>query len=207
METLSRAVAFVELMKPRLTLLLFFTALVEVLSHKPNEKIILFFLLSVFLFVSGTNTITCYIDRKIDKIMLRTKKRPIPRKIVKEKTALLFGIFLLFSGIVLTLLINIYVFLWGIFGSLIVISYNSIFKRLTPLNVLIASPGGAAPVLGAYSAATGKLISLESFLLALLIIFWTPIHIWSLAVFYREDYKRAKIPMLPVVEKNIINII
>jgi protoheme IX farnesyltransferase len=136
--------------------------------------------------------------------MSRTIQRPLPRGVVGEREALHFGITLLLSGLAITLFINFYVTLWGVLGSAFVLGYNWKLKRLTPWNVLIASPGGAAPVLGAYSAMTGSLLGLESILLALLIIFWTPVHIWSLAIFYDKDYRRAGVPMLPVVKKESI---
>jgi protoheme IX farnesyltransferase len=131
-------------------------------------------------------------------------QRPLPRGVVGEREALHFGIILLSLGLAITLFINFYVTLWGVLGSVFVLGYNWKLKRLTPWNILIASPGGAAPVLGAYSAMTGSFLGLESILLALLIIFWTPVHIWSLAIFYDDDYRRAGVPMLPVVKKESI---
>ncbi len=198
------------LTKPKLTALLLLTALVEALSvYNGNAGVLLALILSVFLSCSGVNAITAYLDRDIDAIMSRTKHRPVPRKAVREKNALIFGTLLLIVGLALASLINIYVLFWGIVGAAFVLSYNYKLKRLTPYNILIASPGGAAPLLGAYSAMTSELISLQSFLLAMLIVFWTPVHIWSLAAFYREDYRKAGVPMLPVVKdrEKVINAI
>lgn len=203
--TSNKLLGYIELTKPRLLFLLFFTALVEGLAlhlKQPSLSTLLILLISVLLTVAGTNTLTCYLDRDIDGVMKRTRQRPLPRGMVGERQALYFGAALLLSGLGITFLLNPYVTLWGVLGSAMVLSYNWKLKRATPWNVLIASPGGAAPVLGAYSAMTGELLSLESFLLALLIIFWTPVHIWSLAIFYSNDYRRAGVPMLPVVERS-----
>ena len=202
--TSSEILGYVELTKPRLMLLLFFTALVEGLTlhlRQPSLSRLLLLLLSVLLTVAGTNALTCYLDRDIDAVMRRTRHRPLPRGAVGERDALYFGVALLLSGLATTLLLNLYVTFWGVLGSVLVLIYNWKLKRATPWNVLIASPGGAAPVLGAYSAITGQLLSLQSLLLALLIIFWTPVHIWSLAIFHRGDYRRAGVPMLPAVDR------
>lgn len=201
--TSNKLLGYIELTKPRLLSLLFFTALVEGMSlflRHSSLSTLLILLISVLLTVAGTNTLTCYLDRDIDRVMKRTRQRPLPRGTVSEKEALYFGVALLLSGLGITLLLNPYVTFWGLLGSSMVLSYNWKLKRATPWNVLIASPGGAAPVLGAYSAMTGELLSLESLLLALLIIFWTPVHIWSLALFYTNDYRRAGVPMLPAVD-------
>jgi len=202
--TSSRLLGYVELTKPRLLFLLFFTALVEALAQhglaQPSTLAIL--LLSVLLTVGGTNALTCYLDRDIDSVMERTRQRPLPKGVIEDRQALRFGSILLIAGLAATLLINPYVTLWGVAGSALVLVYNWKLKRSTPWNVLIASPGGAAPVLGAYSAMTGELLSLESILLAPLIVLWTPVHIWSLAIFYSNDYRRAGVPMLPAVERS-----
>lgn len=203
---------YLALTKPRLVALLFLTALVEGLSlhfRSPDSFSLLVLMVSVLLSCMGTNAMTCYFDRDIDRIMSRTKNRPLPKNSVSENSAIIFSTILLVTGIGTTLFLNIYVTFWGLMGAVFVLSYNYRIKRISPYNILIASPGGAAPVLGAYSAMTGHLISLESLLLALLIIFWTPIHIWSLAIFYGDDYRKAGVPMLPVVkrEKVVDNLI
>jgi protoheme IX farnesyltransferase len=199
----SRAKSFVILTKPKLSALLLLTTVVEALSvysgDAENTKALGVLTLSVLLSCMGTNTITCYLDREMDSIMSRTRSRPLPKGEVSPREALIFGVVLLLSGLILAATINIYVLFWGIIGAVFVISYNYRLKTQTSYNILIASPGGAAPILGAYSAMTGELIAFQPLILALLIIFWTPVHIWSLALFYKEDYKKAGVPMLPVV--------
>ncbi len=200
--TWNKLLGFVELTKPRLLFLLFFTALVEALSlYSLQLETLGILLLSVLLCVAGTNVLACYLDRDIDGVMIRTSGRPLPAGRVEEKEALYFGASLLLIGVGLTFLLNVYVTFWAVVGSSLVLLYNWKLKRMTPWNIVLASPGGAAPVLGAYSAMTGDFISVESLLLALLIIFWTPVHIWSLAIFYSADYRRAGVPMLPVIEE------
>ena len=199
----SKAKSFIALTKPKLSALLLLTAIVEALSvykgDAENTKTFGVLTLSVLLSCMGTNAITCYLDREMDSVMSRTKSRPLPKGEVSAIEALIFGVVLLLSGLLLAATINPYVLFWGIIGAVFVISYNYRLKTRTPYNILIASPGGAAPVLGAYSAMTGELIAFQPLILALLIIFWTPVHIWSLALFYKEDYRKAGVPMLPVL--------
>ncbi len=195
--------SYITLTKPKLSFLLLLTAIVEGLALYTNNGDgvkLLILSLSVMLSCMGANALTCYLDRDIDSIMQRTKNRPIPKGEISPKNALLFGSLLLIFGMIMAVNINYYVLLWGVIGVVFVLTYNSKLKRLTPYNILIASPAGAMPILGAYSAMTNNLISIQSTILALLIIFWTPIHIWSLALFYKDDYKKANIPMLPVVK-------
>jgi protoheme IX farnesyltransferase len=79
------------------------------------------------------------------------------------------------------------------------IIYNAISKKRTPLNILFGAPAGGMPVLAAWSAISKTKVDLLAVLMFLLVIIWTPMHIWSLAYFYREDYKKASVPMLPVI--------
>ncbi|MBS7623921.1 protoheme IX farnesyltransferase, partial [Candidatus Bathyarchaeota archaeon] len=168
-------------------------------TYNGDSKILLVLMASVLLSCMGTNVLTCYVDRDIDSIMKRTIGRPLPMKKICPRSALSLGFSLLTLGILLASLINIYVVLWGLVGAGLVFLYNSKLKRATPYSILIASPAGAMPILGAYSAMTGDLVALQPLVLALLIVFWTPIHIWSLVLSYKEDYRMAGVCMFPVV--------
>lgn len=195
--------SFVYLTKPRLTALLALTSLVGALAAYNGNRAVLFRLVvAVLLSCMGTNALTCYIDKDVDTVMQRTMNRPLPTKRIGPQSALAFSSVLLASGVLLAASINAYVVSWALIGSALVLSYNKWFKKATPCSILIASPGGAAPLLGAYSAMTGAVISIQPLLLALLIVFWTPLHIWSIALSYKEDYRRAGVPMLPVVRKD-----
>jgi protoheme IX farnesyltransferase len=195
--------SLVYLTKPRLTALLALTSFVGALAaYNGNHTMLFTLVVAVLLSCMGTNALTCYIDKDMDTIMERTMNRPLPTKRIGPQSALAFGSVLLALGVLLAASINVYVVSWALIGSALVLSYNKWFKKATPYSILIASPGGAAPLLGAYSAMTGAAISIQPLLLALLIVFWTPLHIWSIALSYKEDYRRAGVPMLPVVRKD-----
>jgi protoheme IX farnesyltransferase len=163
---------YVALTKPKLTALLLLTAIVEAfVVYSGNLNSLFLLIISVLLSCIGTNVLAGYLDRDIDSVMKRTMNRPLPKGKIKPKSAFIFGFSLLVNGIFIAAFINSYVLLWGLMGAGFVLLYNCWLKRYTPYNILIASPAGAAPLLGAYSAMTGNLISLQPFLLALLIIF------------------------------------
>jgi protoheme IX farnesyltransferase len=142
---------------------------------------------------------TNYVDRRIDGIMDRTKKRPIPRGSIKPVHALIYASVLVALGTSLGIWINIwsglFIFL-GFIDSAII--YNALTKRKTPVNILLGAPAGGMPVLAGWIGIAGRL-ELLPVLLFILIMIWTPVHIWSLVYFYREDYRKAGVPMLPVV--------
>ncbi len=149
---------------------------------------------------AGAETISNYIERDIDAIMTRTRRRPIPSgKIRPPERALYLGLALTSIGIVTAALINTYALALMVFGVLdYVVVYVMLTKRRTSLNVILGSFAGGAPALIGYTAATG-FPDLYGWLLAALIVLWIPSHVWSLAMKYREDYRRAGVPMLPVV--------
>jgi protoheme IX farnesyltransferase len=149
---------------------------------------------------AGAETISNYIERDIDSIMTRTRRRPIPSgKINPPERALYLGLALTSTGIVTSALINAYALAFMVFGVLdYVVVYVMLTKRRTPMNVILGSFAGGAPALIGYTAATG-FPDLYGWLLAAMIVLWIPSHVWSLAMKYREDYRRAGVPMLPVV--------
>jgi len=191
---------YLEISKPRSVLLLYFTAFSSMIISSTVysfdwTKIILLSI-AVILGVMGANATTNYIDRKIDSEMERTKKRAIASgKINPAAKGLVFALVLVFSGIAIALYVNwlsaIFLFL-GFFNSAIL--YNGLTKQKTRYNILIGAPSGGFPVLVAYAGVSGGRIEI----MFIFIILWTPTHIWSLAYFYKEDYKKANIPMLPV---------
>lgn len=197
---------YIEVVKPRTVILLSYVGLISgIVAYQRVgvgiEKLLLSFV-GVVLGAMGTNAITCYIDRDIDGIMERTKNRPIPRGAIKPpEKALVYGVILVLIGLTFTLLTkNYWSSFWLIFGVLIVsLVYNGYLKRKNPVNIIIASPGGGAPVMVVWSGVTGESINVVPLLMAALVVVWTPVHIWSLALKYREDYEKAHVPMLPTV--------
>ncbi len=193
---------YLELGKFKETLLLVFGGVAGGALTKEFNLSFLLLIISLFLAVMGTNAITNYIDRDIDSVMERTKKRPIPSGRIKPENAIYFGaILIILSSIFLIYFSFYYALFWILFGIIFdPFLYNWFTKRKTPWNIIIGSFAGGAPVLVVWSGLTNSIISITPFLLMLTIVLWTPIHIWSLAIRYVDDYRRAKVPMLPVVK-------
>lgn len=194
---------YIEVTKPRSVLLLVFTALAAALvavKIYPTEPCVLAIItLALILGTGGTNALTCYIDRDIDAQMSRTKHRPIPSGRIEPKKALTYSLILIFVGTALVYFLHPLAALFmllGVADSALV--YNAITKRKSPLNIVLGAPAGGMPVLVAWSAIAGR-VEFIPVMMALLIIFWTPIHIWSLAIYFSDDYEKVKVPMLPVV--------
>lgn len=198
-----RAKAYYCLTKPKTVWLLVFVGMASAFLIYPSWQKDPFKLAACFLAlllgVAGTNAVTCWIDRDVDRQMERTRKRPLPQGELSDRAALLFGLSAFFLGCVLSLYFKpqatIYLILGFVFSAIV---YNGYLKRRSSLNILFASPAGMMPTFFSWSF-LGEKIDLIPFLLGLLVVFWTPAHIWSLAIFYASDYKQAKIPMLPLV--------
>jgi protoheme IX farnesyltransferase len=148
---------------------------------------------------AGASTLNCYLDRDMDAQMTRTRTRPIPAGRIAPINALLFGFGLLaWSALILTTLVNPLTALLAMGGAVYyVLVYTMLLKRNTVLNILIGGGAGAMPVLVGWAAATGSL-SVEAFLLFMIIFYWTPPHSWALALLVNADYARANVPMMPV---------
>src|SRR3989304_8612551 len=205
--------AYLEVTKPRIWLLLVFTALGGFLVA--SENIIPFatgatVLTAVALGSAGSNTLTNYIDRDIDAVMDRTKLRPLPTKrLTPASRALHFGLFLSAGALILSSFINpicLVLMLLGIFDNVVI--YSRLLKRRSPLNIILGGFSGGAPVLIGYAAVTNG-VSTVDLLMALLVIIWIPTHIWSLALHSKDDYSRVNVPMLPVIvsDKTAIRVI
>ncbi len=154
---------------------------------------------------AGCNSLTNYIDRDIDAVMLRTRHRPLPSGRITPRSALRFALGLVTISLVLSALLNVLSLLWMALGILDNVGvYSLLLKRRSPLNILLGGFSGGLPVLFGWSAATpGPVGSLTPaalpLLMAGLVFIWIPVHIWFLAVSYRSDYSRVGVPMLPVV--------
>lgn len=196
---------YYELTKPKIWYLLVFTAFGAALTASLLFKIevtpLQWFLLltGVAAGSAAADTITGYNDRDIDAIMERTKTRPIPSGRISPRNALIFGLILTSVSLVCAWLIN-YIALglmaFGLFDNIIV--YSKWLKRRSQANIILGGFSGAAPALIGYVTVTTQNIEI-GLVMAALVFFWIPTHIWSLALHVKKDYTKARIPMLPVV--------
>ncbi len=148
----------------------------------------------------GASALNHYFDRDIDELMRRTRRRPLPAHRVPEEWAVGLGIVLnIIAFAVLALFANVLAAVLATCGTLFyILVYTLWLKRTTVQNIVIGGAAGAIPPLVGWAAVTGSL-DLEAWLLFAIIFFWTPAHFWALALLISDDYKRAGIPMLPVV--------
>jgi len=193
---------FYNLMKPRVMSLVVFTAFVGlIISNKQidfaTSALALFF---VALGAGAAGALNMWYDSEIDAVMSRTCLRPIPLGKISNTQALYFGISLslisivglylvsnILSASILAITIGFYIFIYTIW-----------LKRRSVQNIVIGGAAGAFPPVIGWAIANNSL-SIEPIILFLIIFFWTPSHFWSLSLYKSEDYKKAKIPMLPVI--------
>ena len=195
--------AYVALCKPRIVELLLITAVPTLfLAYRglPSLLVTVVVVVGGALAAGSANALNCYIDRDIDEVMRRTRDRPLVRHTVAPRSALVFGVLIGVISVALfaatTNLLAAALTLAAIFYYVVI--YTMLLKRHTSQSTLWGGVCGAAPVLIAWAAATGSL-SAAAWLLFAVVFFWQPPHFWALAIKYREDYRRAGIPMLPVV--------
>tara|TARA_Y100000590_G_scaffold20549_1_gene23966 strand:+ start:363 stop:1199 length:837 start_codon:yes stop_codon:yes gene_type:complete len=188
-------------MKPRVMSLVIFTCAVGLLiaPEKINFSDAIFSLMAVALGSGAAGALNMWYESDLDSLMSRTCLRPIPTGKLSKNQALVFGIassiisviaLYIFSNLiaatVLAVTILFYVFVYTIW-----------LKRKTPQNIVIGGASGALPPIIGWSIATSS-ISLEPIILFLIIFVWTPSHFWALSLYKSEDYRKAKIPMLPI---------
>lgn len=192
---------FVQLLKPRVMSLVVFTALVGLLvapvSLHPVESFAA--ILFIALGAGASGALNMWWDADIDAVMKRTQKRPIPAGRVAGGEALGFGVAMSgISVVMMWLATNAFAALLLAFTIFFyVVVYSMWLKRLTPQNIVIGGAAGAFPPMIGWVAATGS-ISVEAALMFMLIFMWTPPHFWALALFMKEDYHTAGVPMLTV---------
>jgi len=193
---------YFDLTKPKVVMLITFTALVGMLMSSPNMiplHTLVFGLLGISLAAAAGATLNHVIDQRIDALMERTRNRPLPRGDVDTPHAAIFAVTLVvLSMLVLGALVNSLTMLLT-FSAFIgyAVIYTVYLKRNTPQNIVWGGIAGAMPPLLGWTAATGEL-AVDPLLLVALIFIWTPPHFWSLAIKRRAEYARAGIPMLPV---------
>jgi protoheme IX farnesyltransferase len=190
------------LTKPKVVALIVFTAFVGMLLAVPGLppwNALLFGNLGIWLAAASAAAINHLIDQRIDAVMARTQHRPLPAGELVGWQVLAFALALgAASMLVLVLFVNVLTAVLT-FASLIgyAVVYTAYLKRATPQNIVIGGAAGAAPPVLGWAAATGE-VHPYALLLFLIIFIWTPPHFWALAIFRRDDYARAGVPMLPV---------
>ena len=193
---------YYELTKPKVVMLIVFTAVVGMFLSVPGWpgiEALLFGTLGIGLAASSAAVFNHVLDARIDIHMLRTKSRPLPEGRLSETKALQFaGVLGVVSMLILWFLVNPLTAVLT-FGSLIgyAVVYTVFLKRATPQNIVIGGAAGAAPPVLGWAAVTGQLHS-DALLLFLIIFVWTPPHFWALAIARKDEYAKVGIPMLPV---------
>jgi heme o synthase len=203
MRVASTVRAYVLLTKPRVIELLLVTtlpAMVLAAGRLPSLSLMGAVLVGGTLAAGGANTINCWIERDRDRVMLRTRHRPLPSGRIEPTRALAFGV-----------VIEVAAFLWlwatvNILAAALAVSamlfyvfvYTIWLKPRSPQNIVIGGAAGAVPVLVGWAAVTGRLDA-PAWVLFAIVFCWTPPHFWALSLRYQDDYAAAGIPMLPVV--------
>ena len=193
---------YYELTKPRVVMLIVFTAVVGMflaVPGWPGLNALVFGTLGIGLAASGAAVFNHVLDARIDIHMLRTSGRPLPQGRLSERKALSFASILsMLSMLILASLVNpltaVLTFL-SLIGYAVV--YTVYLKRATPQNIVIGGAAGAAPPVLGWAAVTNE-VSFAALLLFLIIFVWTPPHFWALAIARKEEYAKVGIPMLPV---------
>ena len=194
---------FAQLTKPgiiRLLVITMFCTMLVAQKGIPDLWLAFWAILGTALISGSANTINMVWDQDIDSVMGRTAHRPLVTGTITPVQALIFsGAIGLTAILILTFLVNPLAALMGICGhAFYVLIYTMWLKRRTPQNIVIGGAAGAFPVLIGWAAVTGDL-SLTPWLIFGIVFLWTPPHFWALALYKNDDYRRANIPMMPVV--------
>jgi protoheme IX farnesyltransferase len=196
------ALAYLELTKPSIVMLVLLTGVPALLLASPGMPSAATFFgvtLGIALAAASAASFNHYFDRDIDRMMRRTASRPLPSGVLPPSSAL--GMGFVMAGVAWVTLLTFGNLLAGLIG-MVSIAYYALFytvwlKRRTPQNIVIGGGAGASAPLIAWAAVTDS-VGLPAVLLAAIVFFWTPPHFWALALYRRDDYARAGIPMLPV---------
>jgi protoheme IX farnesyltransferase len=199
----SRVGAYVALTKPRIIELLLITTLPTMILAKgglPGIWLMIATLLGGALAAGGANAINMYVDRDIDKLMHRTRKRPLVTGVIAPRSALAFAVTLeVVAFVELWAWVNLLAAVLAVSATLFyVFVYTLWLKRTSKQNIVIGGAAGAMPVLVGWAAVTDSLAWAPLVLFGI-IFMWTPPHFWALAFKYKDDYEAASVPMMPVV--------
>ncbi len=201
--------AYIALTKPRIIELLLVTtipAMVLAARDVPGlglgewSWLALWTLIGGSLAAGSANAINCYLDRDIDELMVRTRRRPLPAHQVEPERAVVFGLVLgAISLVVMAWFVNLVAaFLTLLAIAFYVVVYTIMLKRTTTQNIVIGGAAGALPPVIGWAAVTGS-VALPAVILFAIVFYWTPPHFWALSLRIRNDYAAAHVPMLPVV--------
>ncbi len=206
--TQARATAghYVALTKPRIIELLLVTTFPTMFLAQrglPSPWLIVLTLVGGTLSAAAANTLNCYLDRDIDKVMHRTQNRPLVTGAIQPPAAMRFGLALtLASTLWLGLLVNWLSAVLSLGAIVLYVGfYTMLLKRRTSQNIVWGGAAGCMPVLIGWSAVTDSL-AWPALILFLIVFFWTPPHYWPLSMRFKEEYAAAGVPMLPVVAKD-----
>ena len=194
---------YVALTKPRIIELLLITTVPTMVLAQggvPSVWLMIAVVVGGTLAAGGANAMNQFVDRDIDDLMRRTRRRPLPSHAISPRAALAFGIVLSVASFVwLAVLVNLLSALLALSAiGFYVFVYTIWLKRSTPHNIVIGGAAGCVPVLVAWASVTGS-VGIPSLVLFAIVFYWTPPHFWALALRYQGDYAAAGVPMLPVV--------
>ncbi len=193
---------YLELCKPKVVLLIVFTAIVGMLLSTPGMipmQAFVFGTLGIALASAAGAAINHCVDERIDAVMERTQNRPLPTGSLNPATAVAFALSLAaLSMVILFTFVNALTAILTLVSMIgYAVIYTMFLKRTTPHNIVLGGAAGAAPPVLGWAAVTGE-VNTEALLLFLIIFIWTPPHFWALAIRRRDDYAKAGLPMLPV---------
>ncbi len=193
---------YLELTKPKVVLLILFTAWVGMLLATPiwpDWRLVLWGLIGIGFSSAAAAAINHWADQKVDAVMKRTQHRPLPSGELSSAQVLIFALSLtLFGMFILVCFINTLTAVLTFFSLIgYAFVYTFFLKRATPQNIVIGGAAGATPPVLGWASITGE-VTADSLLLFGIIFAWTPPHFWALAIYRKDDYAKAAIPMLPV---------
>jgi len=193
---------YYNLCKPKVVLLIVFTAIVGMLLSTPGALPVDVFLaatIGIGLASASGAALNHWVDQRIDLIMDRTHNRPLPQGELSSQSALVFALSLAIISMIILMIwtnpLTTLLTLTSLVGYAVI--YTMFLKRTTPQNIVLGGAAGAAPPLLGWTAMTGE-VNTEALLLFLIIFVWTPPHFWALAIKRKDEYAKAGLPMLPV---------
>ena len=193
---------FLALCKPRVTMLIVFTAMIGMFLATPNMvplNILLAATIGIGMASGAAAAFNCLVEQKIDAKMARTRGRPLPTGQLTSNQTFIFACIMAAIGLsILYFLVNPLT-MWLTLATFVgyAVIYTVFLKPATPLNIVIGGLSGAMPPALGWAAVTGT-VSAEAWILVLIIFAWTPPHFWALALYRREEYAKSGLPMLPV---------
>ena len=205
-QTSSRLAQFLALAKPRVVSLIVFCAVIGMLLAVPpgafDARFVVTALaatLGIALVAGAAAAINCLVEHKIDALMARTRRRPLPRGDLTPLQTLIFAITVGGAGLALLYFEVNALTMWLTLATFVgyAIVYTVVLKPMTPQNIVIGGASGAMPPVLGWAAMTGD-VSFQAMLLCLIIFAWTPPHFWALALYRKHEYAKAGVPMLPV---------